>query len=83
LDQTLDKDPGRTKWAIFVLIFVQCFREGLETFIFLFGAQASESGPVNASDAWKGIFIPGLLGLNVSVGIAYFVFRGLLNFDMQ
>jgi high-affinity iron transporter len=30
LDCTLDKDPGRTKWAIFVLIFVQCFREGLE-----------------------------------------------------
>jgi FTR1 family protein len=83
LDHTLDKDPRRTKWAIFVLIFVQCFREGLETFLFLFGAQVSESGPVNSPDAWKGFFIPGLLGLIVLVGVAYFVFRGLLHFDIQ
>jgi high-affinity iron transporter len=83
LDHTIDKDPGRKKWAVFVLIFVQCFREGLDTFQFLFGAQASDSGPVIASNGWKGIIIPGLLGLIVSAGIAYFVFRGLLNFDIQ
>jgi high-affinity iron transporter len=83
LDQTLDQDARKAKLGIFLLIFVQCFREGVETFIFLFGAQASESGAEIDTSSWKGIVIPGLLGLVVAVGIAFFVFRGLLTFDIQ
>jgi high-affinity iron transporter len=82
VNQRIEGESGRAKWAIFFLIFVQVFREGIETFIFLFGARSESSSVVDKS-AWKGIILPGIIGLMVAIAIAYFVFRGLLTFDIQ
>jgi high-affinity iron transporter len=83
LDKSLDQDSRKAKVGIASLIFVQCFREGIETFVFLFGVQESTSGTEVDTSFWKGIILPGLLGVVVAVAIAYFVFRGLLSFDIQ
>jgi len=63
---------------LFVLVFVQILREGIETVIFLFGA-------ANASDdenAWRSIPIPGILALIVGVGASYALFKGFINLDI-
>lgn len=80
--ETMVEDENRSgsskKIGVFVMIFVQVLREGIETFIFLFGS-------VNADEygSWRAIPIPGILAVIVGVGISYLVFKGLLVLDIQ
>lgn len=80
IERIIEKDEiGGGKWGLFVLVFVQILREGIETVIFLFGA-------ANASDdenAWRSIPIPGILALIVGLGSSYALFKGFINLDIS
>lgn len=68
----------KRKLSVFFMVFVQVLREGIETFIFLVGTtQAADD-----EDAWKSIPLPGILAIIVGLGIAYLVFKGLLQLDI-
>ncbi len=56
--------------GIFVLAFVAVFREGVESVLFLWGVLARGGDSVNE------VFIGGLLGLVMAVGIAWLLFQG-------
>jgi FTR1 family protein len=83
----IDSDTSKkAAWGIFAMMFVQVLREGVETFIFLFGATASENAGPNVGvdrSAWKGILVPGFLGLVIGLAVSYVVFRGLVTLDIQ
>lgn len=82
VDRAIEADSSsKGKFALFSIVFVQVLREGIETFIFLFGASATGDGIDR--DAWKGIVLPGLLGLVVGLVTAYVVFRGMVTLDIQ
>jgi high-affinity iron transporter len=83
LGQMIDQEPSKTKVGLFLLAFFQTLRQGIEVFIFLFGAQSSIAGDITVTDSWKGIIAPGLLGVIAALGISYFVFRGLLTLDLH
>jgi len=81
LEKIIEKDDDIRggKWGLFLLVFVQILREGIETVIFLFGA-------ANASDdenAWRAIPIPGILALIVGVGSSYALFKGFIQMDIS
>lgn len=86
VDKAIDAESSsRAAWGIFTMVFIQVLREGIETFIFLFGASASgeqEDGGIDR-DAWKSAILPGLLGLIVGLAVAYVVFRGMVTLDIQ
>ncbi len=71
------KDGG--KWGIFLMVFVQVLREGIETWIFLFGATSASDNP----NAWRAIPIPGILGVIVGIGASYALFRGLVELSIE
>lgn len=72
------KAPWRRKVGVFLLVFVQILREGIETVIFLFGsANASEFG------GWKSIPIPAIIATVLGITSAYLVFKGLVTLDIQ
>ncbi|CAN8070144.1 unnamed protein product [Agarophyton chilense] len=72
-----DKSPLRRKLAIFLMVFVQVLREGIETVIFLIGtANADENG------GWRAIPLPGILAIVVGIAASFLVFRGLLQLDI-
>lgn len=72
------RSPARRKIAVFAMIFVQVLREGIETFIFLFGsASADEQG------GWRAIPIPGILAIIVGIIGSFLVFKGLVSLDIQ
>lgn len=80
--ETMLDDENRSgtskKTGVFFMVFVQVLREGIETFIFLFGSvSADEYG------SWRAIPIPGLLAVIVGIAISYLVFKGLLVLDIQ
>lgn len=78
IDDAEEKSPGRKKAGVFTMVFVQVLREGIETFIFLFGsANADEVG------GWRSIPLPGILALVVGVTVSYLVFKGLVTIDIQ
>jgi high-affinity iron transporter len=78
------RDGGRRKkdsrYALAIMVFVQVLREGIETMVFLFGASSASGG---GKDAWRGIPIPGLLGLAVGLVSSYLVFKGLVSLDIN
>lgn len=68
---------GKNKWGIFLMVFIQVLREGIETVIFLIGsANADEQG------GWRAIPLPGILALIVGVAVSYLLFQGLLVLDV-
>lgn len=68
---------NRKKVSLFLMIFFQVFREGIETMIFLFGtANAEEVG------GWTAIPLSGILGILIGLLIAYVVFEGLLEMNV-
>ena len=80
VDKALQSEStAQAKIGIASMVFIQVLREGIETFIFLFGAAGSDG----SDDAWKGIILPGILGLIVGLIVAYLVFRGLVTLDIQ
>lgn len=78
VETILDNDDGG-KWGIFFMVFVQVLREGIETILFLFGAANSAEDP----DAWRGIPLPGILGVIVGLVASYALFRGLVELDIM
>lgn len=73
-----ERSAGRKKWGVFSMVFIQVLREGIETFIFLFGsANADNYG------SWRAIPIPGILAVIVGVTVSFLVFKGLLVLDIQ
>lgn len=86
VDTAIEADSaGMAAWGVFGMVFIQVLREGIETFIFLFGAAASgeaDDGTVD-KEAWKSVILPGFLGLIVGLAVAFFVFRGLVTLDIQ
>lgn len=81
LENVLEDDnrsTGSKKLGVFTMVFIQVLREGVETFIFLFGS-------ANASDygSWRAIPLPGILAVIVGVAISFFVFKGLLVLDIH
>lgn len=79
LDNIIDSDESDSKrrLSIFLMVFVQVLREGIETVIFLIGtSKADEQG------GWKAIPLPGILALLVGLAISYLVFKGLLELDI-
>lgn len=86
VDKAIEAEgAGKAAWGVFAMVFIQVLREGIETFIFLFGAAASgesEDGGVD-KEAWKSVILPGFIGLFVGLAIAYFVFKGLVQLDIQ
>lgn len=85
VDRAIEADSSaKGKVVLFSIVFIQVLREGIETFIFLFGASASgESDDGIDRDAWKGVILPGFLGLIVGLVTAYVVFRGMVTLDIQ
>lgn len=79
VDQIVDSDrsPIRRKVSIFLMIFVQVLREGIETVVFLIGT-------ANADDVggWRAIPLAGILAIIVGVGVSFLVFRGLVTLDI-
>lgn len=72
-----DKSDRQRKIAIFLMVFVQVLREGIETVIFLIGtAGADDNG------GWRAIPLPGVLAIIVGVAASYLVFRGLVQLDI-
>lgn len=73
-----EKSSSRKRLGVFTMVFVQVLREGIETFIFLFGS-------ANADDVggWRGIPLPGILAVIVGIGVSFLVFKGLVNVDIQ
>ena len=82
LEEKVEKiiDQGSSgKWGLFAMVFVQVLREGIETWIFLFGAASAQDDP----DAWKSIPLPGILAIIVGLAASYALFRGLVELDVQ
>lgn len=73
-----DKSPFRRKASIFFMVFVQVLREGIETVVFLIGTVDNDS-----VSGWRAIPIPGILAIIVGLCISFFVFKGLLDLDIQ
>lgn len=72
-----DESPRRRKTSIFLMVFVQVLREGIETVIFLIGtAKADDVG------GWRAIPIPGILAILVGLVISFLVFKGMVNLDI-
>lgn len=79
IDDIIDSDESEKKrsLSIFLMVFVQVLREGIETVIFLIGtSNADEQG------GWRAIPLPGILAILVGLAISYLVFKGLLNLDI-
>ena len=68
------------KWGIFSMVFVHTLREGIETFIFLFGA--ASAGDTGDGQGWRGVILPGVLAVVVGITISYGLFRGILLLDI-
>jgi high-affinity iron transporter len=85
LHRMLTRKPGSSDtWAVFCLAFSHCSWQGIQIFVYLFGARADHPGAAGAvTDSWKGFFLPGILALVIALGVAYCVFRGILTFDME
>lgn len=79
VDQIIDSDDpdSKRKASIFLMVFVQVLREGIETVIFLIGtANADDHG------GWKAIPLAGILAIIVGLGASYLVFKGLVSLDI-
>ena len=72
----------RAKAAIFLMVFFQILREGIETVIFLAGAANTGSASRDRS-AWRGIILPGILAIIIALAAAYALFRGLIEMDIH
>mmetsp|Transcript_8454 Transcript_8454/g.22257 ORF Transcript_8454/g.22257 Transcript_8454/m.22257 type:complete len:520 (-) Transcript_8454:98-1657(-) len=72
----LDKKGG--KWYLMFMVFLQIFREGIETVIFLIGVGSEE-----ASGGWRAVPLPGVLGLIVGILVAVLMFKGLLRLNVE
>ncbi len=68
------------KWGIFSMVFVHTLREGIETFIFLFGA--ASAGDTGDGQGWRGVILPGILSVVVGITVSYGLFRGILLLDV-
>ncbi len=79
IDGYAEDDSGRGKWGLFAMVFVQVLREGIETWIFLFGATSASDD----KNAWRAIPIPGILGVVVGIATSYALFRGLIELDLN
>lgn len=75
IEQAVASDK-RSDWALLLLIFFQIFREGAETVIFLFGI-------TSGGDSVPSLIMPAILGLIVAIGLAYLLFRGLLDVNVE
>lgn len=80
LDEIIEDEMSssrRRKISIFILIFIQVLREGIETVIFLIGS-------ANADDVggWTSIPLPGFLAIIIGISLSYLVFKGLLKLDL-
>ena len=58
------------------LAFVMVLREGIETALFLFGAESATGGPV-------GFFAGATLGLVIAVAIGYLLYRGTVRLNLR
>lgn len=79
LDDIIENQESEKKrsLSIFLMVFIQVLREGIETVIFLIGtSNADEQG------GWKAIPLPGVLAILVGLAISFLVFKGLLNLDI-
>lgn len=79
VDQIVDSDETETKrkLSIFVMVFVQVLREGIETVIFLIGtANADDYG------GWRDIPLAGIVAIIVGLAASYLVFKGLVSLDI-
>lgn len=76
VEKLVDRDDGSGKYGILFMVFIQVLREGIETWIFLFGA-------ANAEDSWRAIPIPGILAIIVGLAASYALFRGMVELDIQ
>ena len=79
VERKIEQSDDGGKWGIFFMVFVQVLREGIETWIFLFGAASASDDP----NAWKAIPIPGILGVVVGIAVSYALFRGLIELDIN
>jgi len=66
-------NKGSPFWLGF-MIFMQIFREGIETVIFILGTAGD--------DSWQAIPIPAILGLITGVALAWLMFKGLVNLNI-
>lgn len=68
----------RKKAAVFVMIFIQVLREGVETFIFIFGSACSDD-----HGGWAAIPIPGVLAIIVGILFSLALFKGFVRLNLQ
>lgn len=69
----------RKKIAIFIMIFVQVLREGVETFLFIFGSACSSA----EHGGWASIPIPGVLAIILGILFSLALFKGFVRLNLQ
>eukprot|EP00276_Gloeochaete_wittrockiana_P009114 CAMPEP_0184644778 /NCGR_PEP_ID=MMETSP0308-20130426/1424_1 /TAXON_ID=38269 /ORGANISM="Gloeochaete witrockiana, Strain SAG 46.84" /LENGTH=495 /DNA_ID=CAMNT_0027073481 /DNA_START=208 /DNA_END=1695 /DNA_ORIENTATION=+ len=69
--KSLSKD---SRWSLMALAFIQVFKEGVELVLLVMGA---------ISDEPKSIPLAAVIGILISIGLAYLFFRGSLYLDLQ
>lgn len=70
-----DVITGNKRFAIFSLIFIAVFREGIETVLFL--------GGINATEPQSAILFSGTLGIIIAIIFATVLFQGSLNLNLK
>lgn len=76
VESFIEEDGMQGRIGLFLMVFVQVLREGIETWVFLFGVGLSEGA------GWRAIPLPGILAIAVGVAMAFFLFRGLADVDI-
>ncbi|MHA1990357.1 MAG: FTR1 family iron permease [Candidatus Hodarchaeales archaeon] len=74
-DKVQDVISGNKRFAIFSLIFIAVFREGIETVLFL--------GGINANEPQSAILFSGTLGIIIAIIFATVLFQGSLNLNLK
>jgi high-affinity iron transporter len=70
-----DVISGNKRYAIFSLIFIAVFREGIETVLFL--------GGINATEPQSAILFSGTIGIIIAIIFATVLFQGSLNLNLK
>lgn len=76
-DKVDESITNQRSYGVFVLVFIAVIREGIETVLFLTGANA------DASENFIGLMIGGLSGIIIAAALAVLLFKGSVNLNLK